>query len=223
MSILYTPCSPPHPSPFHRSPNVSVPHCFVLPSPAPLVSCPLCCVLCVRSHMSLDNLYNTKNSWTLLKLLNMFNLLLKTWISVFLDEHYLSKWCWEKQVLIYKWVCNPILDVKSGTDFSWLYSSSSVVNLVSLSKIPMGRNLIWLRSSSSFVSCVSWSKIPLGMDWSLFLSRFRCVSLVSSSNTPWGRDCSLCSTLFSFLVYFITSTTEGWRRLCFHPFLSVCV
>ena len=55
LSILYTPCSPPHPSPFHRSPNVCVPHCFVLPSPAPLVSCPPCCALCVSSQTSLDN------------------------------------------------------------------------------------------------------------------------------------------------------------------------
>ena len=60
MSILYTPCSPPHPSPFHRSPNVSVPHCFVLPTPAPLVSCPPCCALCVGSHTSLDKVYKKK-------------------------------------------------------------------------------------------------------------------------------------------------------------------
>ena len=33
-----------HPSPFHRSPYVFVTHCFVLPSPAPLV---VCCVLCL--------------------------------------------------------------------------------------------------------------------------------------------------------------------------------
>ena len=38
---LVFPVFPPHPSPFHRSPNVSVPHGFVLPTPAPLVSCPL--------------------------------------------------------------------------------------------------------------------------------------------------------------------------------------
>ena len=57
MSILFTPCSPPHPSPFHRSPNVSVPHCFVLPSSAPLVSCPPCCALCVCSHSSLNIVY----------------------------------------------------------------------------------------------------------------------------------------------------------------------
>ena len=37
VSILYTPCSPPHLSPFHRFPNVSVTHCFVLPSPTLLV------------------------------------------------------------------------------------------------------------------------------------------------------------------------------------------
>ena len=57
MSILYTPYSPPHHAPFHRSPNVSVPHCFVFPSPTPLVSFPSCCVLCVSSHTSLDNAY----------------------------------------------------------------------------------------------------------------------------------------------------------------------
>ena len=60
MSILYTPCSSPHPSPFHRSPNVSVPHCFVLPTPAPLVSCPPCCSLCVCAHTSLDKVYKKK-------------------------------------------------------------------------------------------------------------------------------------------------------------------
>ena len=60
MSILYSPCSPPHPSPFHRSPNFSVPHCFVLPTPAPLVSCPHCCALCVSSHTSLDKVYKKK-------------------------------------------------------------------------------------------------------------------------------------------------------------------
>ena len=47
MSILYSPCSPPQTSPFHRSPNVSVLHCFVLPSPAPPVSCPPCYTFCV--------------------------------------------------------------------------------------------------------------------------------------------------------------------------------
>ena len=56
MSILYPTCSPPYPSPFHRSP-VSVPHCFVLPTPAPLVSCPPCCALCVSSHTGLDKVY----------------------------------------------------------------------------------------------------------------------------------------------------------------------
>ena len=36
------------PSPFHRS-HVSVLHCFVLPSPTPLVSCTPCCTFCVLS------------------------------------------------------------------------------------------------------------------------------------------------------------------------------
>ena len=57
MSIFNSPCSLPHPSPFHRSPNVSVPHCFVLPSLAPLVSCPPCCAFCVGSRTGLDNVY----------------------------------------------------------------------------------------------------------------------------------------------------------------------
>ena len=60
MSILYSPCSLPHPSHFHRSPNVSVPHCFVFPTPAPLVSCPPCCALCVSSHTSLDKVYKKR-------------------------------------------------------------------------------------------------------------------------------------------------------------------
>ena len=46
VSVLDTPCSPPPPSPFHRSPHVSVPHCFVLPTTTPPVSCPPCCALC---------------------------------------------------------------------------------------------------------------------------------------------------------------------------------
>ena len=37
VSLLFTPCTLPLPSPFHRSPNVPVPDCFVLPSSAPLV------------------------------------------------------------------------------------------------------------------------------------------------------------------------------------------
>ena len=60
MSILYSPCFPPHPSPFHRSPDVSVPHCFVLPSPAPIVSFPPCCAWCVYSHTILDNVNKKK-------------------------------------------------------------------------------------------------------------------------------------------------------------------
>ena len=38
-TIFFTPCTPPHPSPFHRYHIVFVPHSFVLSSPAPLVSC----------------------------------------------------------------------------------------------------------------------------------------------------------------------------------------
>jgi len=60
ISILYSPFSPLHPSPFHRSPNVFVPHCFVLPTPTPLVSCPTCCALCVNSHTSLDKVHKNK-------------------------------------------------------------------------------------------------------------------------------------------------------------------
>ena len=40
--------------------NVSVPQCFVLPTPTPLVSCPPCCALCVCSHKSLDKVYKKK-------------------------------------------------------------------------------------------------------------------------------------------------------------------
>ena len=58
--ILFTPCTPPHPSPFHRSPRVSVPHCSVLPSPANLVSYSLCYIMfCVKSYMSLDKVQVT--------------------------------------------------------------------------------------------------------------------------------------------------------------------
>ena len=60
VSILFLPCTPPHPFPFHRSPNVSVPHCFVLPSPSPLLSCPPRCALCVSSHTGLGNVYQKK-------------------------------------------------------------------------------------------------------------------------------------------------------------------
>ena len=61
VSTLFTSCSSLHSSPFHRSPDVSVPHCFVLPSLTPLGSCPPCCVLYFRSHMSLDNVYKKEN------------------------------------------------------------------------------------------------------------------------------------------------------------------
>ena len=57
VSILFTLCTPLHPSPFHRSPHVSVPLCFVLPSPTPLVSCSLCYTLCVSSYTSLHIVY----------------------------------------------------------------------------------------------------------------------------------------------------------------------
>ena len=40
VSILFTPCTPPHPSPFHRCPHVSVPQCFF-----PSLSCPSCMLL----------------------------------------------------------------------------------------------------------------------------------------------------------------------------------
>ena len=55
VSILFTPCTLPHPSPLHRSPHVSVPHVFF-----PSLSCPsdlllsLLYVLCVSSYTSLD-------------------------------------------------------------------------------------------------------------------------------------------------------------------------
>ena len=63
VSILFTPCTPLLPSPFHRSHNVSVPHCFVLPSLLPLLShaplavrCVLALIRALTVHKKIENI-----------------------------------------------------------------------------------------------------------------------------------------------------------------------
>ena len=63
----------PHPSPSRRSPNVSVPHCFVFPCPSCLLL-PLLYILCVSSYTSLDIVY--KNNCPSLPLICPSTLLL---------------------------------------------------------------------------------------------------------------------------------------------------
>jgi len=58
--LLFSPCTLPHPSPLHRSPIVSVPHYFVLPSPAPLVSC-IDVRFCVLALTRASTWYTKKN------------------------------------------------------------------------------------------------------------------------------------------------------------------
>ena len=59
------PCTPPHPSPFHRSPHVSVPPCFFpsLSHPSRLLL-PLLYVMCVSSHPSLDSVYKKRKGFS---------------------------------------------------------------------------------------------------------------------------------------------------------------
>jgi len=65
VSILFTLCTLPHPSTFHRSPHVSVPHCFVLPSPTLLVSCSPClCSVLALTRASTLHAKNPKNFMT---------------------------------------------------------------------------------------------------------------------------------------------------------------